>query len=344
MPHPGPSPLDGSPDAADGSVSAATVEAALVASMGDGLYAVDLDRRITFWNPAAEAITGYERDAAVGRWCGDGLLNHVAEDGTPLCGSRCPLLATMADGLPRTARVYLHHQEGHVTPVRITAAPIRDADGRITGAVETFADDSSGVALDRRLEEAERLALIDPLTGLGNRRHLDLALERRFSDWTRRGRPFAVIAVDVDHFKAINDAHGHDTGDRVLTVVARSLAAAVRAEDEVFRPGGDEFVVLTGPITIMEMAALAARLRMVVSAGRYGLDRRIRVTVSMGCALVRDDDDASSVSWRADVRLLTAKRAGRDAVVSESAPESAPKSAPESASESAPESASESSA
>jgi diguanylate cyclase (GGDEF)-like protein/PAS domain S-box-containing protein len=293
---------------------------ALLDAMADGVYAVDLDRRITYWNPAATTISGYSRETAIGRWCGDGLLNHVDEDGKPMCGVNCPLLGTMRDGEPRMARIYLHHEDGHVAPVRITAAPLRGPDGTIVGAVETFTDDSQHVALRQELKDAEHLALIDPLTGLGNRRSFDASIERRFGSWTRHGHAFSVIAVDVDHFKSINDTFGHDAGDAILRVVARSLMAAARAGDEVFRPGGDEFVVLTGPTTVEELSVLATRLRLVVAASRHALDVPTGVTVSIGSAIVRDGDDHMSVQTRADGRLLEAKQVGRDASISEPVP------------------------
>lgn len=295
---------------------------AFIDAMADGLYAVDRDRRILAWNPAATRLTGFQPTDVIGRRCGDGLLNHVDEQGEELCGDRCPLLATMADGAQRTTRAFVHHADGYVAPVRVTASPLRDATGAVVGAVETFLDDRDVRAVEDRLAEAERAALIDPLTGLGNRRHADALLAAREADWTREGRSFAVIAVDVDHFKQINDAHGHPVGDGVLSTLAQSLARTVRPGDGVFRVGGDEFLVITGPITLVDLSSLAGRLRTAVSASRYPGDPPVRVTISVGCALVREGDGASDVALRADERLFLAKRSGRDAVIVE--PEPAP--------------------
>jgi len=292
-------------------VTDAPFHAALLDAMSDGVYVVEPSRRITYWNRAAEEISGFSADEMVGRWCGDGRLNHVNERGVELCGASCPLVATMRDGRTRSVRVFLHHRDGHLRPVEVTAAALRAEDGTISGAVETFRDDSDRRVLEQDLREAEHIALIDPLTGVGNRRSLDRCLSRRLSDWERHGARFAALVIDVDRFKQTNDTLGHDAGDAVLKVLARSLVSAVRTGDEVVRTGGDEFAVITGPITDDELSSLVARLHVVAAQGRYGDLSPMRITVSIGAAMVAVDDDAAAVMRRADHQLLRAKRAGR---------------------------------
>lgn len=275
------------------------------------MYVVEPSRRITYWNGAAEAISGFSADEMVGRWCGDGRLNHVNERGVELCGASCPLLATMRDGRTRSVRVFLHHRDGHVCPVNVTAVALYAEDGTISGAVETFRDDSDRRELEQDLREAEHLALVDPLTGVGNRRALKQYLSRRLADWERDGARFAALVIDVDRFKQTNDNLGHDAGDAVLTVLARSLVLAVRSGDQVVRTGGDEFAVITGPITDDELSSLRARLHVVAAHGRYDDLSPMRITVSIGAAMVGVDDDAAALMRRADHQLLRAKRAGR---------------------------------
>ncbi len=286
-------------------------DAALLDAMSDGMYVVEPSRRITYWNGAAEAISGFSAGEMVGRWCGDGRLNHVNERGVELCGVSCPLLATMRDGRTRSVRVFLHHRDGHVRPVDVTAVALRAADGTISGAVETFRDDSDRRELEQDLREAEHLALVDPLTGVGNRRALDRSLSRRLAEWERDGARFAALVIDVDRFKQTNDSLGHDAGDAVLTVLARSLVHAVRAGDQVVRTGGDEFAVITDPITDDELSSLRSRLQVVAAHGRYDDLSPMRITVSIGAAMVGVDDDAAALMRRADDQLLRAKRAGR---------------------------------
>lgn len=115
----------------------------LLDGISDGVYFVDRNRRITYWSAGAAQLTGYPAAEVAGRRCSDGLLNHVDDTGAELCGTRCPLLATIHDGRPRDCHVRLHHRDGSLRPVWIRAAPIRDSLGRITGAVETFGDDTA---------------------------------------------------------------------------------------------------------------------------------------------------------------------------------------------------------
>lgn len=288
--------------------------AALLDAIAEGLYVVDRDRVISHWNRAAEEITGYPASVTTGLWCGDGLLNHVDEEGTPLCGVSCPLLDTMSDGVPRQARVYAHHRDGHLVPVRIAVRALRDVHGEITGAVETFTDDSQMELAQLRLREAQRLAMTDPLTGLGNRRFLEERLAFRLEEAARDAQ-CAVIVVDIDRFKRFNDDHGHVFGDGVLEIVAKTLAHVAGGGVDVARSGGDEFVVVTGPTTADALAALARRIRFTVAEARIADgDVAMALTVSVGAALSREGDEPWTLVERADEAMLAAKRGGRNAV------------------------------
>jgi diguanylate cyclase (GGDEF)-like protein/PAS domain S-box-containing protein len=287
-------------------------QAQLIAAMRDGVYVVDTTRTITFWNEGAERITGYDKDTVVGRSCGDGLLEHISESGTPMCGTHCPLLATMEDGVSRSASVYAHHRDGHLVPLRVTSGVLRDESGEIVGAVETFTDDSAMKATERRLEATEQLAMTDPLTGLGNRRFMEERLAARLRLAKAKGS-FAVLVVDLDHFKTINDTHSHSKGDDVLSVVARSLTSMVRGGDDVARFGGDEYVIVTGPMSKNALGAFAARVCIAVNHSWIKDDTStLRVTASVGATLSRETDTAESLVLRADCALYEAKRSGRN--------------------------------
>jgi diguanylate cyclase (GGDEF)-like protein len=231
-----------------------------------------------------------------------------------MCGERCPLMATMRDGETRETHMFLRHADGHRQPVCVRTSPLRDPFGKIIGAVESFSDDTAVRAAQARVADLERLALVDPLTGLGNRRYLDMQVDSWIRDWSRTAVPFGVLFVDLDHFKQVNDTHGHDVGDEALAMVARTLTFGIRAGDILARYGGEEFVVLVRAET-KGLTATAERLRSQVAASQLvAAQRRIGLTVSVGGATMADGDSAASLLRRADVALYRAKRAGRNRV------------------------------
>jgi len=142
-------------------------------TMFDGAYVVDRERRILEWNPAATALSGYSSEQILGHRCSDNFLVHVDECGNKLCVDHCPLQATIDDGVARQMRVYLRHKQGHRIPVTVRTAALKDQDGRVTGAVEVFREVSTSDELGRRMAELERLAFLDKLTNLPNRRYAE---------------------------------------------------------------------------------------------------------------------------------------------------------------------------
>jgi len=212
--------------------------ARMLDSLHDGLYFVDRGRRITYWNKAAERITGFKREEVVGRHCADNILIHVDGDGHGLCKGMCPLAATIKDGTPHEAELFLHHKEGHRVPVWVRVTTLEDDEGNIVGGIELFSDRSPQEALRSKITELEKLALLDPLTRLPNRRQLISELAAQFAMLGRSRIPFGVLFFDIDHFKRFNDEHGHHIGDLALQTVAKTLSACVRPFDTIGRWGG----------------------------------------------------------------------------------------------------------
>jgi diguanylate cyclase (GGDEF)-like protein/PAS domain S-box-containing protein len=281
--------------------------------VSDGVYFVDASRRITYWNEAASEITGHAREDVVGCRCPEGPLRHVDEEGRALCRDGCPLAATLLDGQPRTARVLLQHRDGHRLPVRVAVRAIRDEGGSIVGAVETFADDSALTDARRRAAELARLAFADSLTGLANRRLAEQELSRQLARLDRHGKRFGVLLLDLDHFKLVNDSHGHEVGDAALAMVGRTLGAAARATDFVARWGGEEFLAIVESEGLEELRVVAERFRRLVeSCSLQHSDVAIRVTVSVGGALARPGEAAPALLRRADAELYRCKDSGRN--------------------------------
>ncbi len=291
----------------------------ILENLHDGVYFVDTKRRITFWNKGAERITGYSAAEVVGSSCADGILNHVDAQGVELCGGPCPLQATIVDGGTHEAEVYLHHKQGHRLPVWVRAAPLRDAAGRVIGGIELFTDLSPRLALQEQVEELRKLALIDALTGLPNRRHLEACVHARLAELQRSGAGFGLLFIDIDHFKRFNDTHGHDIGDRVLKIVSDTLSLSVRPFDTVCRWGGEEFAGVFPHANAPVLRGIAERLRELVSQSRVEAgSEALSVTVSVGGALGTPADTIETLVKRADELMYASKNDGRNRVTVES--------------------------
>ncbi|MGE3820724.1 MAG: PAS domain-containing protein, partial [Isosphaeraceae bacterium] len=145
----------------------------------DGVVLVDTERRILFWNKAAERITGYSREEWVAQRVQADPVDHTARRGGQPGTTVCPLSAAIEEGSSYQGRAVIHRQDGQRVVVDVHVMPVSSEDGTIAGALEVFRDASAWVALERAYEQVRMLAEEDPLTGLANRRTLDLALERQ---------------------------------------------------------------------------------------------------------------------------------------------------------------------
>jgi len=281
----------------------------------DGIYFADRSRSITYWNKGAERISGFESSEVIGKSCSDNILMHVDNRGDNLCKSACPLAKTIRDGKIRETEVFLHHKNGHRVPVAIRTTPLRDEKGKIVGAVEIFSDNSSQIALRQRFNELQQMALYDKLTGIANRRYIEMNLKTRFGEMRRYGRIFGVIFIDIDHFKKVNDTYGHDVGDRVLKMVADTLVSNLRAFDILGRWGGEEFVSVVVNVNEELLSSIAHRFRFLVEQSRLFVQSvDIRVTVSIGATLARPKDTVKTLIKRADRLMYRSKQLGRNRV------------------------------
>jgi len=160
---------------------------------------------------------------------------------------------------------------------------------------------------------ATQSALRDPLTGTGNRFAMDQTLEREIELARRQKHPLSLLMLDIDHFKRVNDKHGHTVGDEVLKAVANSIKAQLRNVDMVFRFGGEEFLVVLSNTTREAAAMVGERLRLAAMELTYPmLGYPIELTVSLGCATLLPNESATSLVSRADSALYVAKREGRN--------------------------------
>ncbi len=278
-------------------------------SIGDAVLSTDLAGNITYLNAAAEAMTGWPREAAAGRPLAevfhiiDGATRQPTQDPMRLAVS----LNTTVGLAPGAVLV---RRDGKESAIEDSAAPVRDRDGHVTGAVIVFRDVGAALETSRQMSH---LAQHDTLTGLPNRLLLTDRLTEAMALARRRRQPLAVLFLDIDGFKDINDARGHLTGDRLLQSIAATLTRTLRKSDTVSRYGGDEFViVLTALENPAHGALVATKVLQVIAEPHPTTGEEVRVTASAGVALYPEHgQDAVTLVANADAAMYEAKRVGR---------------------------------
>jgi diguanylate cyclase (GGDEF)-like protein/PAS domain S-box-containing protein len=280
----------------------------IVATAGEGIFRADADGAITFVNPAACQMLGYRPDEMLGK-DGHALIHHSRNNGTPYPPEECPIRAVVRDGEPRRVRDEVFwRKDGTSFSVDYTAAPMRE-DGAVVGLVMVFDDVSGQHSLEARLKEQ---ADHDPLSGLLNRPRFMAEVEDRLDYAHRYGRPGALLLVDLDSFKFINESFGHTTGDTLIARVAAVLKDRLRATDAAGRLGGDEFaVLLTETDTERAIAAASSLIASIRGETTPTLSASIGVATFDGSTdLVADD-----LVVRADLALNDAKQKGPGTVL-----------------------------
>jgi diguanylate cyclase (GGDEF)-like protein/PAS domain S-box-containing protein len=286
-----------------------------IENLFEGVYTVDADRKILYWNQGAETITGYKSDELICRSCFDNILNHVNEDGVGLCFDGCPLKATIEDGMEREAAVYLQHKSGHRVPVKVRTIPLRDSEQKVIGALELFTENKDEVSLRNSLESYKKQSLEDPLTKAANRRYFLAIIESKIREFKIMGTTFGIAFLDIDDFKHVNDTYGHEVGDKVLKILAETVQSNLRKHDSLGRWGGEEFIILFSDVDSEGLLNAAEKIRNLVAASSLRLsDQNLKITVSIGATVNVDNDDPESIVMRADQYMYISKKSGKNKV------------------------------
>jgi len=277
-------------------------------SIGDAVLSTDLDGRVTYLNAAAEKMTGWPNKAATGQPLTE-VFRIIEGDTRQTARNPLALALKLNKAVGLTPDCILVRRDGHECAIEDSATPIHDRAGRLVGAVIVFRDVGAAIETSRQMT---RLALHDPLTGLPNRLLLNDRVTEAIALAERHKKPLGVLFVDVDGFGALNDAHGHATGDRLLRATADRLKGMLRQSDTVCRTGGDEFVVVLSELERAEDALLVARKLLRGAAEPNRLDStEISLTVSIGISLYpRHGVTADALLANADAAMYIAKRAG----------------------------------
>jgi len=289
------------PDYLEALVVAAVSDDAAVRSLlnnlHEGVYVVDTERRIKFWNKAAERISGFSSKEVVGTCCADDILIHIDHCGNSLCRGPCPLSDSMNDGASRNAEVLLHHKEGHRVSVRISTAPLRDETGTVIGGLEVFEDTTATMSALVEVDSARYDALICPLTGLGTSAYSETMLERRLAETRDIQDGPGLLFIEIDDFQSLKTASGGKVGNVIIKMVGLTLASGMRSCDYLGRWDGDGFLAILPNMTVTELSMIAEQLRArVEKSGRVLTRRDVAVTVSIAVHVRRPVDTVASLT------------------------------------------------
>jgi diguanylate cyclase (GGDEF)-like protein/PAS domain S-box-containing protein len=277
---------------------------AIVEASPLAIIAINPDKTVGMWNPAAEQLFGWSPDEALGNPYPLAAAGSEAEFAVLL-------EKVLAGGEVTGFETQRRKKDGELIDVSIFAAPLRGGDGEINGALGVIAD----ITARKRAEETIRhLAYHDPLTGLPNRALLTDRLEVSMAQARRSGEPLAVLYLDMDNFKVINDSVGHTGGDVLLKNVADRLCGLVRETDTIARVGGDEFTILLVPPCGESEAADIGRRIVTEIQGRWEFAKHeFNVSGSIGVAIYpTDGSDSSTLLKNADRAMYAAKSEGRN--------------------------------
>jgi diguanylate cyclase (GGDEF)-like protein/PAS domain S-box-containing protein len=282
----------------------------LIENLQEGVYFVDRDRKIRYWNRGAERITGFKSAEVLGKYCWHSIVMHRDEQGNDLCEiGRCPMVRAIIEERIFSADMSIAHKDGHRISITTRIMPMRDSEGHVMGAAEVFSDKSSS------MDKLEKFVLLDPVTELANKRLATMNLTMRLSERKRHDLPFGVILADIDKFKKINEEYGHDTACDVLKAVGKTLQSCLRTFDVVARWDGGKFLVIIVHADRDQLFFIANRLHMLVKElSIFAANGILRVTISVGATFADPADTVEKLLERASGLLEQSKTAGGDSV------------------------------
>jgi diguanylate cyclase (GGDEF)-like protein/PAS domain S-box-containing protein len=287
----------------------AAQEQLLLSSLGEGVYGVDTAGNCIFINAYALDILGFGKDEVIGQ-DQHRLFHSRKEDGSPYPHEECAVYLTLRDGMKRTTEDAFLRKNGQFLPVRLTVTPMQRK-GVLVGVIVAFHDISEQREADERIQH---MANFDKLTDLPNRSLFHDRLAQALVQARRENHTGALLFLDLDRFKEVNDTLGHDAGDRLLKAVAGRLREQVRASDTVARLGGDEFTVILPHVEAPHDASLVADKIIASISEPFDLNGVMAsVGVSIGIALFpAHGDSVEEILKASDRAMYLAKDAGRN--------------------------------
>ena len=269
-------------------------------SLQTGIYLVDHDQKILFWNDGAERITGHLRQDVLGRFCVEDLLANRGDHDSFASDAADAIAAVLRDGKPVAVNVSLCHKEGHRVLVRLRAVAIRNSHGTVIGAAESFEESLTVSSWDRRQGKLAAFGCIDEESGVFNREYLLFQLRENLDTFNQYRIPFSVLCIQVDQIDHFQAAHGVRAVAAIQRAIAQTLGNSLRPTDLLGRISDRMFLALLAECKGNEIASVAKRLAKMVSYTeiRWWGDR-LSVTASFGGTSSVEGDTVDSIVSRA---------------------------------------------
>lgn len=284
----------------------------IIDKSGIGVYCVNRDRQIYFWNKAAEKITGYSEEEMVGIHCYDTHLDHIDQDGHPLCKLMCPLVGTMFDANPRRNTVLVRRKDDTRIAIEVHTEALYE-DGEIVGAIEFFSEEPAVQFDGQLMKHLSDVAMHDELTRLPNRTYINSYIDYKLEQLRHDGKPFVLAFADIDNFRLFNDSYGHLLGDQILLEISEVMRRNVRKDDLIGRWGGEEFIGIFANADEQDELALGKRFQQwFKNAEVLNGQTHISITVSIGITAARPEDTLDTLIKRADELMFLSKKKGKD--------------------------------
>jgi diguanylate cyclase (GGDEF)-like protein/PAS domain S-box-containing protein len=284
---------------------------AVLDSLQAGVYLVDRDRKILFWNAGAERLTGYLRQDTLGRSSREDFLGHIDNDNNEMNGEEAPLETALRNSKAIDAQISVRHKNGHRIPMRLHAAPIRNGNGKVIGAVESFHEMISVADWDRRHNKLAACGCLDEATGVLNHGMVESHLREFLGTYAKHPVPFSILCIRIDELEMVKARHGPGAFAAVLRVVGQTLEGSLRPTDFIGRWQENEFLAILAECSGEEIVKAGERLAKMARQSKIEWwGDMLGVTISMGSAVVKWGDDAQSIVRRAEKGLQKASHTG----------------------------------
>ncbi|MDN5304380.1 MAG: hypothetical protein PWP46_1264 [Fusobacteriaceae bacterium] len=278
-------------------------------NISDAVYFVDKDRKIIFWNNAAEKITGFSYNDVVNSFCFNNILRHVDKSGNELCKSGCPLLQTIETGNFIQEDVFMHHKAGYLLPISIKVFPLRNENNEIIGAVEIFNKKNKKTNITPAPLTLKEFSMYDPLTNLPNAKYLYKVINSKLYEIKSFKQSVGILIIDIANFNSIIKNHGNDVANQLLKITAFTLKSNIKTGDIVAHWKKDKFMLIFNLENKEELNKIAIRLKMLSEKTSILIeDKNIFLSISIGGTYFSINDNIEKITSRLNEALLESKK------------------------------------